>query len=248
MGLGNHTESLSIGGRLMQRNVDLTADNDAGYGGSSAPISLTAPKLATNWVKTDADTAACDIPTGHGWGNGAHTVDVFWDVGCRYGVTATVTTNAVALEGGTGTDFPANGEATAVLAIQQQVNVSIDGDLAKAVGVLATVRAHVMFEDASSDLIRALELQPNEPDMWDDQMTTNPYTGDTITKAMVTNGAPVWVTSTSYTVGDVVQNSAVFYKCAVAHTSGTFATDLAAGDWTVVTATFEVIVLQDSTP
>jgi hypothetical protein len=40
-----------------------------------------------------------------------------------------------------------------------------------------------------------------------------------------------WVTVTSYSVGDFVQESSTIYYCIVAHTSGTFATDLAAGKW-----------------
>jgi hypothetical protein len=40
-----------------------------------------------------------------------------------------------------------------------------------------------------------------------------------------------WVTGTAYIVGDKVTESGVVYTCEVAHTSGTFATDLAAGKW-----------------
>lgn len=40
-----------------------------------------------------------------------------------------------------------------------------------------------------------------------------------------------WVTATSYVVGDFVKESSVIYYCIVAHTSGVFATDLAAGKW-----------------
>lgn len=40
-----------------------------------------------------------------------------------------------------------------------------------------------------------------------------------------------WVTSTAYKVGDRVVNSGSYYPCLEAHTSGTFATDLAAGKW-----------------
>lgn len=43
-----------------------------------------------------------------------------------------------------------------------------------------------------------------------------------------------WVTATAYVVGDVVENSDTSYVCATAHTSGTFATDKAAGYWTVL--------------
>lgn len=45
------------------------------------------------------------------------------------------------------------------------------------------------------------------------------------------NIATLWVTATAYAVGDIVIESTTFYYCAVAHTSGTFATDLTAGKW-----------------
>jgi hypothetical protein len=41
-----------------------------------------------------------------------------------------------------------------------------------------------------------------------------------------------WATSTAYTVGTRVLNGTTEYLCATAHTSGTFATDLAASRWT----------------
>ena len=43
-----------------------------------------------------------------------------------------------------------------------------------------------------------------------------------------------WLTSTAYAVNDVVTNSGNTYLCLVAHTSGTFATDLAANKWVVL--------------
>lgn len=45
-----------------------------------------------------------------------------------------------------------------------------------------------------------------------------------------------WVTLTDYEQGDVVLQGGIVYVCMVDHTSGTFATDLAAGDWGQVTA------------
>lgn len=42
-----------------------------------------------------------------------------------------------------------------------------------------------------------------------------------------------WLTATGYSVGDQVTESSIKYICLVAHTSGTFATDLAAGNWEV---------------
>ena len=43
-----------------------------------------------------------------------------------------------------------------------------------------------------------------------------------------------WATSTSYDVDDLAEESAVVYVCLEAHTSGTFATDLAAGKWQAI--------------
>jgi hypothetical protein len=47
---------------------------------------------------------------------------------------------------------------------------------------------------------------------------------------------PSWATSTIYAVGNFVTQSGTTYYCIVAHTSGTFATDLAAGKWRAQTA------------
>ncbi len=44
-----------------------------------------------------------------------------------------------------------------------------------------------------------------------------------------------WLTATAYVQGNHVSNSGTNYYCAEAHTSGTFATDLAAGKWLALT-------------
>lgn len=45
------------------------------------------------------------------------------------------------------------------------------------------------------------------------------------------NTADAWVTLTAYAVGARVLQAGTVYRCLVAHTSGTFATDLAANKW-----------------
>lgn len=40
-----------------------------------------------------------------------------------------------------------------------------------------------------------------------------------------------WITARAYVVGDVIENGGTSYVCISAHTSGTFATDLAASKW-----------------
>lgn len=52
---------------------------------------------------------------------------------------------------------------------------------------------------------------------------------------LLTASAPAWLTGTYYDVGSAVLEVGVIYECNAPHTSGTFATDLANGDWTVIT-------------
>jgi len=58
-----------------------------------------------------------------------------------------------------------------------------------------------------------------------------------------------WLTATAYVVKDVVVESGLTYICAVAHTSGTFATDLAAVKWVKISsaATAATITYDNST-
>ena len=55
-------------------------------------------------------------------------------------------------------------------------------------------------------------------------------------------GTPAaWITSTAYVTGDLVRQSSKNYYCVTIHTSGTFATDLAAGKWyEIPTTAYEI--------
>ena len=92
----------------------------SGDGEQNLAVTLPVGKLASAWVKTDADTAACNLAASHGIVTGK--VDVYFAAGSRYGVDAIVTVNAIALDGGTGTDFPASAAVDVVIA--QQVTIT----------------------------------------------------------------------------------------------------------------------------
>lgn len=57
-----------------------------------------------------------------------------------------------------------------------------------------------------------------------------------------------WLTATAYQVGNFVTDSDIYYVCAVAHTSGVLATDVAAGKWNVLVdlSTYATIAYADS--
>jgi hypothetical protein len=144
-------------------------------------------------VKTDADTASCILPADHGYTSAIF--DVYSATGAiyRYGVTGTVSGNNLTLDGGSvptgGAGFPATETGGVIVCKQQRVNVSIDGDIAVLVGILATCPAHLDFQDVGNNTIRRVTLATNEPDLWDSGQNVNPYTGEPITKIRLSNGS-----------------------------------------------------------
>lgn len=72
----------------------------------------------------------------------------------------------------------------------------------------------------------------------DDALQDSIVTYESLSAELVTligsagfNVRGAWLTTTAYAIGDMVSNGTGTYVCAEAHTSGTFATDLAAGKW-----------------
>ena len=67
----------------------------------------------------------------------------------------------------------------------------------------------------------------------EDMTETTVYVGHIPQPPTFTSTA--WVTATAYVAGDLVYQAPNCYQCLVGHTSGTFATDLAANNWVVLT-------------
>lgn len=153
--------------------------NAGGYGFSNSLVSqatadseftlelpLPVGNVLTNWVKTDANTAAGDLAGGHGLTNG--TYDFYWTVGgvvfCRAGVAVTITTNAVAADGGAGTDFPATATTGVVMTKQVVAACPIDGDNAVFVMIVfqntsdTAAACSADFQDASNNSIELMLL------------------------------------------------------------------------------------------
>ncbi len=173
----------SIGGKTVQKQITETFDHPNVY----ADIPLAAGKEVTDWVKTDANTAACNLPADHGYTDGKF--DVYWEGGMRYDVDGTIVTNALSLDGGSGTDFPASATEDIVVCKHQQINTAIDGDNIKLWTVNATKRAHVHFEDTDGDTIRDQELIGDQP--WTYAASSgdaSPLTGDPVTVCYASNG------------------------------------------------------------
>lgn len=188
MATGRLLVSAEIGGKQISKTWDKTGD-----AAEALPdIPLAGGKAASSWVKTDADTAACNLAPGHGYSTGK--MDVYWTSGTtglerRYDVDVTVTGDALTLDGGSGDDFPETDDTTVIVCTHQQINMAIDGDNVDVIAALAGVRAHIHAEDADGDVIGDIDLYADEVWMWHDKCDfTNPLTGDPVTVLYVSQG------------------------------------------------------------
>lgn len=71
-------------------------------------------KAGTLTTRTDDDTGVCTLQTGHGIAS-SDIVDVYFTGGVRYGMVATVSGNAVTVDGGAGSNLPSSSAAVYVV-------------------------------------------------------------------------------------------------------------------------------------
>lgn len=123
---------------------------------------LVAAQTGTLTTRTDDDTGVATLSTGHGLTTGM-VVDVYWAAGVRYGMDATVATNAITLDGGAGDNLPM--ESTAVTVVQQTaVEVNFDGDTLEIIGIFyrnpsdTGAKAHLDLQDSGDATIKELDL------------------------------------------------------------------------------------------
>ena len=160
---GTYNKSFTLGSFAFSNAQTAAATFDSAV---QAEIALPIGNVLTNWVKTDSDTASGDLAGGHGKTSG--TYDVFWTLGgvqyARYGVTNTITTNACALDGGTGDAFPASATSGVVITKQVVAAVNIDGDNVKLFGVFfqnpsdTAAPASADFQDSGNASIEQFDL------------------------------------------------------------------------------------------
>jgi hypothetical protein len=174
-----------IGGKSVNQTITKTFDHPNNYEG----IALAAGKEVTDWVKTDADTADCNLPAGHGYSSGK--MDVYWSGGMRYDVDGTVVTNALTLDGGTGDDFPASATEDIIVCTPTQINTAIDGDEIALLVANCSQRCSLYFEDSGDSAVGQIEITAaNVPFFWHDTSgLTNPLTGNPITVCFASNGS-----------------------------------------------------------
>jgi hypothetical protein len=116
-------------------------------------------------------------------------IDLFWSGGQRRAMTATVATNDVTLDGGSGDVLPVvNTNVTAM--VPTQVDFTVTGGNSVFLGVSAPCPAFIVFVDnAPADIAAATyTLTAAGGQCWITGNGANPLAGDTVTKVKFSHG------------------------------------------------------------
>lgn len=158
---------------------------------------ILAAQTGTLTTRTDDDTGVATLSTGHGIETG-DVVDVYFAAGVRYGMDATVATNAVTVDGGAGDALPTQDDAVTVV-LQLDWEINFDGDDAQIIGVLyrnssdTGAKGSLDLQDTDSASIEALDLVHETANGGLDNITnisagdTNVYAGNRITVGKITH-------------------------------------------------------------
>lgn len=92
---------------------------------------------------------------------------------------------------------------------------------------LGRIGANRLADYDADDTVQAIQCRLHYPNLRDALLRSHDWGFAKTTLELVND----WVTDTTYTTDQYVWTNSLLYKCAVAHTSGVFATDLAAVKW-----------------
>lgn len=163
-------------------SMDQSVDSD--NGGIGQPT-VTAAIAGTLTTRTDNDTGVVTATVAGSVATAGivstDKVDVYWEGGSRRWMTATVSTDAVTLDGGAGDNLPALNTAVTIKEPQQEVHTFV-GATCTAIGVISPdYAATVVFRQADGTEILAVELDAGESYVWSsNSAVTNPVTGVTV--------------------------------------------------------------------
>jgi hypothetical protein len=160
----NFQENVSLGGVSFNTYYPKTGNSQI----PNLEEALAAGQAGTLTTMTDFNTGVATLTTGHGIIT-SDICDIFWTGGCRYGMTATVATNAVTLDGGTGEPLPAQ-DTVVVVCKQQTINIDFATTILVALRILCDQRAHVGFRSSTGALLGDKDLTASEPFVWNDSL------------------------------------------------------------------------------
>lgn len=152
MSQGSYTKVLSIAGTEFRVAQTITTSGEY-----ERVHQVPAAKAGTLTARTDNDTGTATMSGGHGLTTGR--MDVYWTEGgaqkCRYGMTGTVTVNAVALDGGAGDPLPVTTTALMVAA-PVLYDFAVKAAKVQALGLTCAAPAAAVARDAEAASVAAL--------------------------------------------------------------------------------------------
>ncbi len=151
----------------------------------ASQLTLPAAKTGTLSTRTDANTGIVTAQAGHGFITG-DVIDVYWAAGLHSSMTATVSGNAITLDGGEGDDLP--NTATAVtLGKRVAIQDGFDGDLLKMLVVTLGAKGSVRFQDDTVPVL-SVNIAAGEAYAWtSDGPAVNPLASTVVVQMFCSN-------------------------------------------------------------
>ena len=171
-----------------------TNDNVAYAGTNTQRVTVPAALSFTVTARTDATNFEIShADSTHGLTT-SDLVDLFWEDGARYGCTiSTVDSETLTITGGAGDDIPTTAVADGLeVATSAGVNVDLDldGDLAKLIALSASQRGAVEFRTASTSSLLCKVPGSYKGYVWASTTgVTNPFAGDTLSLVRLSNAS-----------------------------------------------------------
>lgn len=184
------TLSATISIRVTTQGVDAATQFSRVADLGIEPVNTTRLPLASvsaDWAKTDANTGTATMAAGHTIATGKAVA--WWEGGCRFDLDATVAGNSVALDGGSGDNFPAS-DTEMTIANAITIPEDFDGDDLEVLVAKGTGPTHIAFVDSGGGIVKAVDLAAGEPFVVLAGIgLANPLSGNAIAAVQVANGA-----------------------------------------------------------
>lgn len=178
------TSKVTFGGDIGGASIAGSAQRTAS-GALNQIFTANAAKAGTLSTRTNDTDGTLTLGAAHGVAT-SDVIDLYWDGGRRYGVTVgTVSGTSVPISGGTGDNLPAQDTAI-TCAVQQVIDIDVEGDLLVAIGAVCGKRGQLCLMESTTVHLH-VDLAAGEPWLWiKDSGFANPVVGDTITHAVFT--------------------------------------------------------------
>jgi hypothetical protein len=184
---GNFSTTIQVPGLTIVGATPVSAN----VGIDPVDIYVSSGVQGTLSTRTNDTGGIVTLPDGHGIVTG-NLVDLHWNGGSRYGMTATVAGDAVTLAGGNGDPvrdvLPVQGTAIVAM-LPLSLPVSFNGANVALVGAGANQQARVTFLNAAGTVLFSVHIYAGSAWGWAaGQGTTTPIDG-IVSQVMVSNGS-----------------------------------------------------------